>query len=134
MDVPAFQKTVVVIAVALLVLSLIVVGIALYRHRSQETFPPVTGTCPDYWDDVTPPSGSPGTVCKNLGINPPSHEGTEGSMSCPGKGGVQAFKSSLWRGKSGLCRKAAWARQCGVVWDGVTNSNDKCPDESYAAP
>jgi hypothetical protein len=134
MDIPAFQKTVVVVAAVLLLLSLAVVGVALYRHRSHETFPPVIGSCPDYWDDVTPRDGSPGTVCKNLGINPPaSHEGSSGSLSCPGKGGVQAFKSSLWRGKSGLCRKATWARQCGVIWDGVTNSNEKCDDGMYGA-
>ena len=127
MVVTTFQKTVIMVATVLLILSLLVIGIALYRHRQHEVFPPVIANCPDYWDDVTPDNNSSGTVCKNMGINPsPSRSRNSGSLSCPGKGGVQTFHSSMWRGKSGICRKAEWAEQCGVYWDGVTNTNEDC--------
>jgi hypothetical protein len=130
MAIPTFQKVVMIVSLVLLVICLIIIGVSLYRHRFKEKFPPVIGSCPDYWDDVTEPSKhgeKQGVSCMNTGLNPPPGLAkNSGSIRCPGKGGIQAFTSGVWRGKSGLCHKAAWARECGVVWDGVTNSNVDC--------
>ena len=130
MIVPTFQKVVMVVSFVILVFCLIMIGVSLYNNRFKEKYPPVVGSCPDYWDDVTSPStngNKRGVSCMNMGLNPSDDLAKNaGSISCPGKGGVQEFTSSVWRGKSGTCHKATWARKCGVVWDGVTNSSQEC--------
>lgn len=122
MAIPTFQKVVMVVALILLVICLILIGIALYRHRFKEKYPPVVGTCPDYWEDVSKPKDR-GVTCKNtLGLG-----SNQGASGCPGKGGTQEFSSiGYWHGKSGICNKAKWAKSCGLTWDGVTNSTASC--------
>ena len=130
MAIPTFQKIVMVVALILLVICLIFVGIALYYHNYDDKYPPVLGSCPDYWDDVTVAQSNGetlGTSCKNNGINPP--DGLEGP-GCPGMGGIQSFTASSWQGDNGICNKAKWAKGCGVIWDGITNSNVDCDNNN----
>ena len=70
-----FQKTVLIVATVILVLSLIFIGIMIYNSgKSDEIYPPVSATCPDYWLDVS------GVGCKNV------HN--LGSERCQGDQGV----------------------------------------------
>ena len=45
----SFQDIVLSIAVFFLIITLLIIGIALYRNRSTLSFPPVVADCPDYW-------------------------------------------------------------------------------------
>ena len=129
-----FQKVVMIVCLIFLVICLILIGISLYRNRFKEKFPPVVGTCPDYWDDVTNSDEhgkKKGIVCMNTGLNPPPDLANNmGSQMCPGNGKTMSFTSGRWHGKNGICHKASWARECGIVWDGVTNSNVDCGKKS----
>ena len=121
MEIPTFQRVVMIVALILLIVCLIFIGIALYHHRFKEKYPPVVGRCPDYWADISD-SKTKDIKCQNvLGLG--NHTGP----NCPGKGGHQTFSNiSHWKGKDAICHKAGWARQCNVTWDGVTNSTASC--------
>ncbi len=110
----SFQESVMIISVILLVLSLILIGVALYRQKYADVdFPPVVADCPDYW---TLSTDNDGTIkCSNkemLGL-PNCHDDMN-------------FSLTKWSGSQGLCEKAKWARECGLVWDGVTNNSKAC--------
>tara|TARA_Y100001935_G_scaffold173244_1_gene143075 strand:- start:5689 stop:6036 length:348 start_codon:yes stop_codon:yes gene_type:complete len=111
----SFQESVMIISVIILVLSLIVIGVALYRQKYADVqFPPVVADCPDYWTlDNT--NGS--TVCKNVQ--------KLGSPQCHDD---MNFSLPKWSGTGGLCAKSEWARNCELVWDGVTNNAKACQD------
>ena len=109
-----FQNTVMAIAVVLLIITLIIVGIGLYKATHGADFPPVIAKCPDYWMDF---SRGDGSICTNVkGL---------GSESCDI---VMDFSSPAYEGDGGLCAKVKWARDCDLTWDGVTNNSkaDEC--------
>ena len=58
----SFQKIVLTIAVIILVIILVVIGYLLVKDPSGNTWPPITGQCPDYWVDF---SGN-GANCVNV--------------------------------------------------------------------
>lgn len=106
----AFQKTIVIIAVVILLIVLVFIGIALSNNKYGEKWPPVVGDCPDYWVDM---SGN-GEAChntKNLGKCNLSNEGEQGSMN---------FNQAPFNSSTGLCSKYKWAKGCQVTWDGIT--------------
>jgi hypothetical protein len=106
-----FQRTVMSVSVLLLILSLILIGIALYRQKySDITFPPVVADCPDYWKNTSTDEQIKCKNVKNLG-------------TCPGE---KDFSTFDFTGSSGLCAKKKWAKDCGIVWDGITNNTDDC--------
>ena len=45
-----FNKTVLIVATILLILGLIIIGIFILKSLEEETYPPVVGDCPDYWN------------------------------------------------------------------------------------
>jgi hypothetical protein len=105
----SFQKSVLVIAVIILVITLIFVGVAL-SYSKATTWPPMTPDCPDYW--LMDGSGN-NTSCinvKNLG-------------TCSNQK-VMNFNSSTYTGTNGLCAKYTWANNCGLSWDGITYGVD----------
>lgn len=104
-----FQKTVLIIAIILLILTLIVVGIALKKAVSTQTWPPIIPECPDYW--FVDGSGN-NTKCvnlKDLGTCNPS----SGHLTIN-------FNVAPFNGTNGNCEKYNWANKCGVSWDGIT--------------
>ena len=44
-----FQKSVLIIALVVLIALLISVGILLNKHSKNTSWPPIQNTCPDYW-------------------------------------------------------------------------------------
>ena len=96
-----FQRTVMSVSVLLLILSLILIGIALYRQKySDITFPPVVADCPDYWKNTSTDEQIKCKNVKNLG-------------TCPGE---KDFSTFDFTGSSGLCAKKKWAKDCGIVY------------------
>ena len=106
-----FQKTVLGIAIVLLVLALIAFGVVLYNNKYKDEFPPVVADCPDYWIDMD------GTCYNQKGL---------GKSSC---GKRMAFNQGAWAGDNGMCLKQKWAKACDLTWDGVTNHSDACSSE-----
>ena len=101
-----FQSLVIVIAIILLIASLTFIGYALYSNKSDQQFPPVQATCPDYW---TSHNGK----CVN------SHN----LGQCPGP---VNFNTPHYQGDQGPCNKSKWAKSCNVTWDGITNNDSIC--------
>lgn len=115
----AFQKTVVVIAIIILIALLTFIGYSLHRDKAIKKFPPVSADCPDFW---TATNSDKGVVCvntKGLGL------GKKG-RNCPIEGGHKAFYGNHWKGDTGNCRKATWANNCQVSWSGYTNDPTAC--------
>ena len=105
-----FQKIVVIIAIICLIGALTFIGYAMYNKQHDVQFPPVSSQCPDYW-----------TAKDNKCYNP------KDLGSCAhGEGKSVDFNTDFFKGHRGKCRKANWAKRCGVSWDGITNSNQKC--------
>lgn len=103
-----FQKIVLIVATIFLIGLLGFIAYTLHEKQTNVVYPPVIGSCPDYWVDDK-------GVCKNaknLGICSQNKE--------------MNFNSTFWQGKQGLCRKKKWANKCHVTWDGITNNTDTC--------
>jgi hypothetical protein len=105
-----FQKSVLIVAVIILVLALVVMAIIL-SGKSGEEWPPLVSDCPDWW--VIDGSGNRATCTnvKDLGV-------------CPANSGdkhqVMNFNSAAFTGDNGTCAKYTWANKCKVSWDGIT--------------
>ena len=110
-----FQKTVATIAIIILIITLCVIGIALYRAKYHSAYPPVIANCPDYWDASGNLDISNNLVCVNS-MN-------LGSSTCSNS---MNFTTSSWQGKNGLCQKYKWAKSCDLTWDGITDYADIC--------
>jgi len=108
----AFQKTVLMVAIVFLIISLIFIGHSLYNNKQNATYPPVVADCPDYWLDMSSGDGKRCVNAKNLG-------------TCDKK--EMNFSSSFWTNSDGLCHKYKWAKSCNLAWDGVTNATNPCP-------
>ena len=107
-----FQQLVLLIASIILLVVLIFIGVALYRARHSVVFPPTIASCPDYWEEQDENGKS---VCINkMGI-------PMGSCKTPMNFSVPPFNCP-----DGACRKARWARDCNLNWDGITNNPYVC--------
>ena len=103
-----FQSSVIVIAEVILFISILIIGINLYKQKANLAYPPIIADCPDYWEIN-------GTMC---------HKPKNNSLvtDCPN----QDFGSPMYKGSTGLCEKQKWSKLCKVTWDGITNNNDLC--------
>ena len=102
-----FNRTVITIALIILIITLIAFGITIYHSKQKTLWPPETSECPDYWDVVGKNS------CK---VN--QTLGNTGNGSCQ----FQSFEDSKYKGNGGRREKCEWAKQCGIYWDGISNS------------
>ena len=106
-----FQTTVILIAEVILAISILIIGITLYRQRANALYPPIISECPDYWE-------IDGTMCKKTDDNSSSL-----LTDCRN---TDFGISPIYKGNNGLCEKQKWAKLCNVTWDGITNNNDLC--------
>jgi hypothetical protein len=105
----SFHNTVLRVAFFILVISFIIIAIMFYTKKNDFVYPPVTPSCPDYWQDESATvKGSKCVNKKNLG-------------TCQNK--VMNFSTTQWIGHNGMCNKKRWATGCGITWEGVTNKN-----------
>ena len=76
-----FQKTVLIIAVIILILTLSMIGYMLWKAKGSTRYPPEISMCPDFWEVVEKKNDQPGMgiqrgrlLCKPNGcisITPP---------------------------------------------------------------
>jgi hypothetical protein len=106
-----FQKAVLTVAIIVLIIILVVIGMTLSKASYEESWPPIIGSCPDYWVDM---SGN-GEACFN------SHSLGRCNVPTEGEKGTMNFNQSPFTGSDGTCAKYNWATACGVTWDGITS-------------
>jgi len=106
-----FQKTVIVIALLILIAMLVWIGVSLSKTYDDTNWPPIVGDCPDYWLDL---SGN-GAGCFNAK--------RLGNCNLPSKGNpnIMNFNRDIFTGSDGTCAKYKWANTCGVTWDGINS-------------
>ena len=106
-----FQKTVVIIAIIVLLICLVAIGIAL-AYSKVNSYPDNPPTCPDYWtvDDSDPDK----IRCMNV----------QNLGKCPAPAGSSYLTldvgSAPYTGSRGNCAKYTWATNCEIAWDGIT--------------
>lgn len=113
----SFQKTVLTIAVVVLIIALILFAILMVQ--SSKKYPPIVANCPDYWVDLSGGIGGDGSSCynvKNLGKDKCKKE--------------MDFSADFWTGDSGTCNKQNWAKGCDLTWDGVSNNTNACSEST----
>ena len=106
-----FQKGILTVAIALLILLLAAVGAFAHYSKYGQDYPPVQSQCPDYWkveQDKT---------CTNIKQLGTCNDGGSHNMD---------FTTPEFTGADGLTKKCHWAQNCGIVWDGVTNNKKAC--------
>ena len=108
-----FQKSVVLVAIIILIIVLIFIGYMLNNFHSSKKFPPVISECPDYWI----PEENKCTNPKNLGTL---------TSGCKGP---KNFDTDIYNSHNGDCLKAKWANSCNLVWQGITTDNTVCDDK-----
>jgi hypothetical protein len=101
----AFNKTVLTIAIILLVISLIFIGMSLYATQSDALWPPDPSECPDYWN-ITEDGCEP-----NSSLGKHNNSGT---------GACSSRKPLKSRGEAARRKACNWAKSCGVYWDGIS--------------
>ena len=123
-----FYTYLLVIACIILIIMLTYLGITLSYSNTKQSFPPISATCPDYWDVITDSNGVVGCKIPNRGDKNygsgtyPST--TRGYTVYNGKKLIN-FNDIAWtnNGNGAICNKQKWAIQNKIEWDGVTNFN-----------
>jgi hypothetical protein len=106
-----FQKVILTIAVVGLILMLVIIGLSMYKSTSSGmVWPPMVGSCPDYWLDLKG-NGEQCYNVKSLGICNLPRTNEKNTMN---------FNVSPFNGDDGTCSKYTWANNCKVTWDGIT--------------
>jgi hypothetical protein len=126
----SFQKTVLVIAIIALILTLSVIGYMMYYSAQSKTYPPTYSTCPDMW-------GLTGSnICTNTVIS--GSFSNIGSfitdVSCSLTGSCSSMVG--WNGATGMC-DSRWVQ--GNSANGLDNKNcyllaSSVSNEGYSAP
>lgn len=127
---------VIVIALVALILILGIVGFFMAQNKVNYIYPPSSIPCPNYWQQngdgtcaiptsIVPPPGVPPTPPVNIGTW--DGKTMDGKTALPGlKSGNIDFTDAGWASSNGLsatCAKQKWAKQYGILWDGVVNYN-----------
>jgi|TARA_Y100000389_G_C17469090_1_gene528621 hypothetical protein len=99
-----FQKVIVIIAIIILVVMLFSITYLFKNMKNSVDYPPIVAECPDYWT-ITKSNTCENT--KKLG------------HGCTSKN----FDTPKYKGHSGKIEKCKWAKNCGVIWDGITDNN-----------
>ena len=121
-----FQKIILTIAVIGLIVLLVMIGFSLANSsKSGIVWPPVVGSCPDYWLDL---KGN-GEECYNVK--------SLGKCNVPGtvEKNTMNFNVSPFNSDTGTCSKYTWANNCKVSWDGITyGAKNPCDTSSEEPP
>ena len=107
-----FKKTVLIIAIVLLIGTLIFLGSMMASKAKDAAWPPKVASCPDFWEEKggVDKNGNSLVSCNNV------HD--LGKSSCKK---IMNFSADMWQGSEGDCRKSNWAKNCDLTWDGITN-------------
>jgi hypothetical protein len=105
-----YYSIITTLAVIVLIGALIVIGYTFKTFKNDKKFPPVLSECPDHW-----------VLEGNNCLNPKSLGRNTDSCSAPKDFNIQPFT-----GFDGNCKKAEWAKNCEVSWQGITTNSDIC--------
>ena len=117
----SFNKTVIISAMIILIIALSILAVFVAKTLSESKFPPIESDCPDYWDVEF--RGNKTVCVNNTNINSYTNVSRKNRKKCtiyP----ANKFYDNGKNSKNVLCKKYNWADQCGIVWDGVTNSSE----------
>jgi len=128
-----YYTIVVIIALIILIGSLSVIGVMLTSGSNKKAFPEFQDTCPDYWTLAATDNTH---ICypPKSGVNTPNDAAYAGDKPTISHAGVTTVKNgakwsvekldlkpSNW---TSICDKSSWANANGLVWDGVSNTNE----------
>lgn len=102
-----------VLILAILVGSLVDVGLSVYRANELEKntkFPPWPAKCPDYWSMVSEDKNG-GVICRN-------DHGIGDCKSLPHDNEMD-FSERIFKGNRGMYYKCNWAKKCNTPWEGI---------------
>ena len=120
-----FNKTILIIAFVFLVIALVVLGLMINSAITNAQFPPEVSVCPDWW--TTEMSGN-NVICKNDHSLGKKKTGTGKCDILPNDvpGAESSMTNSNYKGLGSYAMKAKCdlAKQCGVTWDGITNTTN----------
>jgi hypothetical protein len=119
-----FQNVILTIAVVGLVVLLVIIGISLSKSSSTVAWPPVVGSCPDYWLDLKG-NGEECYNVKSLGMCNVPNTKEKNTMN---------FNTAPFNSDNGTCSKYNWANNCKVTWDGITYGVTNPCDTSAEEP
>ena len=118
-----FQKTTLTISTIFLIIALIITGYLMLKSLMEQSYPPVISDCPDYWDVKY--NNSDTLVCNNLTtVN--KGKAIDKCSTVP----VTNFYANGTNINDTICEKYKWARDCDIVWDGITNNSEPCKKTS----
>ena len=115
-----FYKTVVIVAIVMLILAFVGLGVIMQEQDGNTEYPPQQNSCPDHWIS----NGSNACTInndKNVGNFDSDNVGTQyidSVVDSDAGAKTVTFKSSLL-----VCDKKKWANKYNIVWDGVSNYN-----------
>lgn len=125
----SFYSIVLLIAIIILIIALTIVGLTLKNKKNVKPFPDFKTTCPDFWTvdaidglckpSTTTPINTPLPAKVNDYVN--ANVATSGTTSTDKKIVSIDPDNSKW---ASVCTKTKWAKNVGILWDGVTNNND----------
>ena len=125
-----FQKTVLIVALVILTLSIIVMATIISKNESDKKWPPEISTCPPYYSTVRDPQTNI-LQCK-LDVDDPNAPkadpiGTIDQSKYPNC--TDTVKKILdlqtTAGNTIISEKqrCEWANKCGIVWDGISHKD-----------
>ena len=114
-----FNKIVLIIATIVLIVMLVLLYIFLSKALFEDSYPPVVSDCPDYWDISLNSNGEQECI-DNLKINSGS-----GASNC--RNILPALFEVGGQHKDGvICNRYDIAKECNLIWDGITNTSKDC--------
>ena len=105
-----FQKTILFVAIIILIIALVMIGMSL-SYAKKKQWPPMVSECPDYWLIDGSGNNAKCINVKDLG----TCEKPSGQNHI-----VMNFNEAPYTGTQGNCNKYNWATRCGISWDGIT--------------
>lgn len=129
-----FYKTVVIVAIVMLILALIGLGVLMQEQDTKTEYPPQQSACPDHWSytGVNQCKINTDSDSKELNVGNLDTTVTPGNTKALNETEEQYMSS--FKNDSGekkvtfqpsllVCDKKKWANKYNIVWDGVSNYN-----------
>ena len=130
-----FYKTVVIVAIVMLILALIGLGVLMQEQDTKTEYPPQQSTCPDHWSSTGVPNQCKiNTDSDDKELNVGNFDTTFGASGQKTLNETEQQYMSSFNNESGekkvtfqssllVCDKKKWANKYNIVWDGVSNYN-----------
>jgi hypothetical protein len=117
-----FQKTVLIVALVILTLSIIVMGTIISKNESSKKWPPEVSTCPPYYSTVRDTSTSV-LQCKLDSDNPNAPKVNPNKENNCTNGTVFNLQENPGNTIISEQDRCIWANNCGIVWDGISHKD-----------